>query len=209
MIMKTPFPYAEKVVDKWPISVKNVSLLAVAFADIGMHSEVPRTLEDIETFASEDPRHDYSQYLTSLYRGDWEVAVEFAQQGVELRPCCSAPLESLASALLIAGNMQAAQEAAESAMAKGPISSSIAGMLGYLHRVHGNLEAAEPLPVYSSDENPDGYSARKALSELYLDTNRCGESEPHVNWFVDYVKEEEENIALGYALEEWYENQLS
>ena len=82
-------------------------------------------------------------------------------------------------------------------------------MLGYLHLVHGNLEAAEPLLVYSFDKNPDGYSARNALSELYLATNRCGEGEPHVNWLVDFVEKEGEKIALENALEECYENQLS
>ena len=162
----------EKVVEKWPTSVENVSLLAQAYAANGIHSEAARTLEAIESFASEDPHYYYSQYLISLYRGDWNAAVEFAQKGVELRPCCSDPLESLASAHLIAGNTQAAQVAAESAMAKGSTSSSITGMLGYLHLVHGNLEAAEPLLVYSFDKNPDGYSARNALSELYLATNR-------------------------------------
>ena len=98
----------EKLVEKWPTSVENVSLLAEAYAAKGMHSEAPSTLEAIASFASEDPRYCYWQYLTSFYRGDWEAAVEFAQKGVELRPCCSAPLESLASAHLIAGNTQAA-----------------------------------------------------------------------------------------------------
>ncbi len=199
----------EKVVEKWPTSVENVSLLAQAYAANGMYSEASRILEDIESFAFDDPRYYYSQYLISLRRGDGEAALKYALKEAELRPCCSGPLETLAYAYLYLGNMQAAQEAAESAMAKGSTSSFVTATLGYIHLVHGEIEAAEPLLLHSLDKNPDGYLARFALSELYLASNRCEESEPHVNWLVDYVKEEEENIALGNALEECYENQLS
>ena len=49
---------------------------------------------------------------------------------------------------------------------------------------------------------------RYTLSELYLGTNRCGESEPHVNWLVDLETEGEQYVALRNALEECYGQRL-
>ena len=196
----------EKVAEKWPTSVNDVRLLALSYAANGMHSEAAKTLEDIEYFAFEDPLYYLGLNEISYYRGDGEAAIEYARKEVELRPCCSAPLESLSFAHLYMGNTQAAQVAAEGAMAKGSTTSFVTGMLGYIHLVHGNKEAAEPLLVHSLSKNSNSYLTRYSLAEFYLSEHHCEEGEPHVNWLFDFLEDEAEKVSLVITYQECYEN---
>ena len=196
----------EKVVERWPTSVNDVYLLAISYAYNGMESKAFETLENIEYFAFEDPLYYLGLNEISFYRGDGEAAIEYARKEVELRPCCSALLESLAFAHLYMGNTQAAQVAAESAMAKGSTSSFVTGMLRYIHLVHGNKEAAEPLLVHSLGKNPNSYLTRYSLAEFYLAEHRCEEGEPHVNWLFDFLEDEAEKVSLVITYQECYEN---
>ena len=125
-----------------------------------------------------------------------------------MRPYSSYQLESLAYALLFNEKTQAVEVAAESAMAKGSTTSLVTGMLGYIHLVHGNIEAAEPWLVHSLGKNPSLYPAHYSLSEMYFALNRCEESEPQMNWLRDYFENEARKVSLENALEEGYENRL-
>ena len=79
-------------------------------------------------------------------------------------------------------------------MAKGSTSSFVTGMLRYIHLVHGNKEAAEPLLVHSLGKNPNSYLTRYSLAEFYLAEHRCEEGEPHVNWLFDFLEDEAEKV---------------
>ena len=79
-------------------------------------------------------------------------------------------------------------------------------MLGYIHLVHGNIEAAEPWLVHSLGKNPSLYPAHYFLSEIYFASNHCEESEPQMNWLGDYFENEARKVSLENALEEGYEN---
>ena len=196
----------EKVVEKWPTSVNDVYVLAISYASNGMESKAFETLKNIEHFAFEDPLYYKALYYLSLGWGEVADSVMYAQQWSELRPWFSAPFESLALAHLYNGDTQTAQEAAENAYRKGSTSSTVTGVLGYTHLIHGEIEAAEQMLVISFDKEPTWYLTRYSLSELYLSTYRCEESEPHVNWLIDLNTEEEPRIALGNALAECYES---
>ena len=198
----------EKVVAQWPTSVNDVRLLAVSYAANGMHTEASKTLEDIEYLAFDDPLYYLALNQIALYREDWEASIEYAQKEVELRPCCSDPLESLAFAQIANGDMHAAQVAAESAVVKGSTTSNVMGLLGFIHLVHGDIEAAEPKLLDSVRKNPGWSLTRYSLGQLYVFTDRCEEGEPHVNWLLDFLEEEEEKAALENALEECYRNRL-
>lgn len=196
----------EKVVEKLPTSVPDIYLLAVSYASNGMESKAFEILRDIEPFALDDPTYYQALHKLNLYWGDLTESVKYAQQWSEMRPCCSAPLESLALAHLYNGDIRAAQEAAEKAYRKGSNSSYATGMLGYTYLIYGEIDAAEQMLLISLAKNPKLYLTRFSLSELYLSTNRCEEGEPHVNWLVDFYEEEAIKVALGIALEECYEN---
>ena len=104
------------------------------------------------------------------------------------------------------GNTQAAQVAAESPIAKGSTSSFVTGMLGYIHLVHGNKEAAEPLLVHSLSKNSNSYLTRYSLAEFYLAEHHCEEGEPHVNWLFDFLEDEAGKVSLVITYQECYEN---
>ena len=102
------------------------------------------------------------------------------------------------------GDIQTAQKAAYSATGKGSTTSAVTGLLGFTYLIQGKIEAAEEMLLHSLGKNPDSLMTRYSLSELYLGTNRCVESEPHVNWLVDLETEGEQYVALGTALEKCY-----
>lgn len=199
----------QKIVEKLPMSVYDVYSLAVSYASNGMASKAFEIIKDIEHFALEDPAYYDALFTLNLYWGDVAESVKYAQQWAEMRSCCSAPLESLAFAHLYNGDTQAAQEAAENAYQKGSTSSYVTGILGYTYLIYGEIEAAEQMLLSSFGKNPELSLTRYSLSDLYLSTNRCEESEPHVNWLVDGFADEEQKVALGNALEDCYEYQLT
>ena len=198
----------EKVVERWPTSVKDVYLLAISYAYNGMESKAFQSLKNIEHFASEDPLYYKALSNLNLFWGYGEKAVKYAQQWVEMRPCCSDPLEALAFAHLWNGDIQAAQKAAESATGKGSTTSAVTGLLGFTYLIQGEIVAAEEMLLHSLVKNPDSSMTHYSLSELYLGTNRCEESEPHVKWLVDLETEGEQYVALRNALEECYGQRL-
>lgn len=195
----------EKVLEQWPTSVSDTYLLAVSYAYNGMESKAFELIESIEHFAFEDPSYFQAQYFLNLAWGDIGESVKYAQRWSEMMSCCSTPLESLAYAHLYNGDTLAAQAAAESAMAKGSTTSFVSGLLGYIHLIHGEIVATEPLLLQSLSKNPQLHLTRYSLSELYLSTGRCEESEPHVTWLIDLFSEEEQKVALEAALAECYE----
>ena len=198
----------EKVVERWPTSVSDVYLLAISYAYNGMESKSFETLKNIDHFASEDPSYYKALSNLNLFWGNGEEAVKYAQKWSEMRPCCSGPLEGLAFAHLWNGDIPAAQKAAESATEKGSTTSALTGLLGFTYLIQGEIVAAEEMLIHSLDKNPDLSMTRYALSELYLGTDRCEESEPHVKWLVDLETEGEQYVALGNALEECYGQRL-
>ena len=123
----------EKVVERWPTSVNDVYLLAISYASNGMESKAFETLKNIEQFAFDDPLYYKALHTLNLDWGDAEEAVKYARQWVEMKPCCSDPLEALAFAHLWNGDIQAAQKAAESAADKGSPTSAVTGLLGFTY----------------------------------------------------------------------------
>ncbi len=198
----------EKVVERWPTSVSDVYLLAKSYAYNGMESKSFETLKNIKHFASEDPSYYKALSNLNLFWGYGEKAVKFAQKWSEMRPCCSDPLEALALAHIWTGDFPAAQKAAESATGKGSTTSTVTGLLGFTYLIQGEIVAAEEMLLHSLVKNPDWSMTRYSLSELYLGTDRCEESEPHVKWLVDPKTGGELYVALENALEECYGQRL-
>lgn len=81
-------------------------------------------------------------------------------------------------------------------------------MFGYTYLIYGEIEAAEQMPLPSLGKNPELHLTRHSLSELYLPSNRCEESESHVKWVANLFTDEEQKVPLGNALEDCYEYQL-
>ena len=98
----------ERVVERWPTSVKDVYLLAISYASNGMESKAFETLKNVEHFAFDDPLYYKALYNLNLVWSDAEEAVKYAQQWVEMRPSCSDPLEALAFAHQFNRDIQAA-----------------------------------------------------------------------------------------------------
>lgn len=198
-------PFLELVYTQLPNSVTDARLLAISFARNEMKSEATKTLAAIKNLAFEDPLYYQAQYELNFILGDLDSSIDNAQRWSIFRPFSSDADEAVAFAHLYNGDLDAAQRAAEKASGKGSTSSTVTSILGYSHLVRGELEDAERLLLDSAGKDADLYLTQYSLSQLYLYTNRCEESESFVGWLADQADTAEEKIDIESGLEACYE----
>ena len=198
-------PFLQLVNTKLPTSVTDARLLAISYARNEMKSEATKTLTDVRNLAFNDPLYYQAQYELNFILGDLDASIDNAQRWSIFRPYSSDANEAVAFAHLYNGDLDAAQKAAENAFEKGSTSSTVNSILGYSHLVRGEIDAAEEKLLDAIGKDPDMYLTRYSLSQMYLYTNRCEESEPHVEWLVDQADTAEEKLDVNSGLTACYD----
>ncbi len=198
-------PFLQLVSNQLPTSVTDSRLLAISFARNEMKSEATKTLSEVKSLAFNDPLYYQAQYELNFILGDLDASIDNAQRWSIFRPYSSDANEAVAFAHLYNGNLDAAQKSAENALEKGSISSTVMSILGYSHLVRGEIDEAEQKLLVSVGKDPDMYLTQYSLSQLYLYTNRCEESEPHVEWLADQADTAEEKLDINSGLTQCYD----
>ncbi len=198
-------PFLQRVNTQLPTSVTDARLLAISYARNEMKSEATRTLADIRHLAFNDPLYYQAQYELNFILGDLDASIDNAQRWSIFRPYSSDANEAVAFAHLYNGDLDAARKAAENAFEKGSTSSTVMSILGYSHLVRGEIEEAEAKLLDSVGKDPDMYLTQYSLSQLYLYTNRCEESEPHVAWLAEQADTAEEKLDINQGLTTCYD----
>ena len=198
-------PFLELVYNQLPKSVTDARLLAISYARNEMKSEATKTLAAVKTLAYDDPLYYQALYELNFILGNLDASIDNAQRWSIFRPFSSDADEAVAFAHLYNGDLDAAQRAAEKASDKGSTSSTVTSILGYSHLVRGQIDEAEKMLLDSVGKDPDMYLTQYSLSQLYLYTNRCEESEPFVGWLADQADTSEEKLDIKSGLQECYD----
>ncbi len=198
-------PFLTVVNTQLPTSVTDARLLAISYARNEMKSEATKTLTEVRNLAFNDPLYYQAQYELNFILGDLEASIDNAQRWSIFRPYSSDANEAVAFAHLYNGDLDAARKAAENAFDKGSTSSTVNSILGYSHLMRGEIDAAEEKLLAAVGKDPDMYLTRHSLSQLYLYTYRCEESEPHVEWLADQADTSAEKLDIDNRLAECYD----
>ncbi len=195
--------------DKMPYSVADARLLAIAYARNEMKSEATSTLARVRQFAFDDPLYYQALYELHFILGDLDSAIENAQRWAVFRPGSTDALESIAFAQVYNGDAEAAFRSAQNAYDRGSTTSTTLGILGYVNLLYGEFETAEDLLLRAVEKDADFYLARFSLFQMYQVSDRCEDSEPHVNWLKSKADSSEEIARFEAGLAACYERRTA
>ncbi len=194
---------------KMPYSVADARLLAIAYARNEMKSEATSTLADIRQLAFDDPLYYQAQYELNFILGDLEAAIENAQRWAVFRPGSTDALEAIAFAQVYNGDAEAAFRSAQNAYDRGSTTSTTLGILGYVNLLYGEFDTAEDLLLRSVEKDADFYLTRFSLTQMYQVSDRCEDSEPHVEWLKSKADTSEEIAQFEAGLTACYQRRVS
>ena len=197
--------HLQRAVAKLPWSVADARLLAIAHARNEQASEANSTLERVRSIAFEDPLYYQGLYEINFILGDLEAAIENAQRWSVFRPLSTDALESIAYAQIYNGDVEAALRSAQTAYDMGSTTSTTFGILGYVNLLYGDLEAAEGFLLKAVERDGDMYLAQYSLTQLYQYSDRCEDSEPHVEWLIDQANEPDEIVQIKEQLQSCFD----
>ena len=197
--------HLQRAVDKMPWSVGDARLLAIAHARNDQASQANSALERVRNIAFEDPLYYQGLYEINFILGDLEAAIENAQRWSVFRPLSTDALESIAYAQIYNGDVEAALRSAQAAYDMGATTSTTFGILGYVNLLYGNLEAAEDFLLKAVERDGDMYLAQYSLTQLYQYSDRCEDSEPHVEWLINKADEPDEVVQIKEQLQSCFD----
>lgn len=197
--------HLQRAVAKLPWSVADARLLAIAHARNEQESEANSALETVRSIAFEDPLYYQGLYEINFILGDLEAAIENAQRWSVFRPLSTDALESIAYAQIYNGDVEAALRSAQTAYDLGSTTSTTFGILGYVNLLYGDLEAAEDFLLKAVERDGDMYLAQYSLTQLYQYSDRCEDSEPHVEWLIDQADEPDEIVQIREQLQSCFD----
>jgi tetratricopeptide (TPR) repeat protein len=176
--------YFQQALDKMPRSVADARLLANAYARDNKATQARAALNQISSFAAQNPLYYQGLFEMHLYLGQTEEAIRAAQRWQVLRPESTDAMINLALAELFDNNPAAAQNYALNALEAGASGSTLYAILGESYSRAGDFEQAEKylqqaLAIYS-----DHFLARSFLAQLYLLNGECDKADPHVEWLI-------------------------
>ena len=172
----------QQALDKMPRSVADARLLANAYARAGKAAEARAALNKVAAFASQDPLYYQGLYEVYLFLGQHEDALKAVQRWQVLRPDSADAKVSLALAQLIAGNMGAAQDAAQSALDDGATGATLYAVLGQTYGRQGDFAKAEQYLLKSLAIADNNFLAHNFILSLYLAQGDCDKAAVHVAW---------------------------
>ncbi len=132
--------YFRRAYEALPRSVDDARLLAIAYAQDDKASEAMAVLNQVSSFAAEDPTYYQALYEVYMYLARRQEALRAAQQWQALRPNDTTPRVSMAMVHLLLNNLATARAVAESALADGEHSATLYAVLGGTMRRMGDLE---------------------------------------------------------------------
>ena len=195
--------------DKLPYSISDARLLAIAYARNDMESEAVQALERARPFAFDDPLFYQAQYEINFILGDLDAAIENAQRWAVFRPASTDALESIAFAQVYNGDVEAAFRSAQDAYDRGSTTSTTLGILGYVNLLMGEIDLAEDFLRQSVAKDEDMYLVQYSLTQLYQYTDRCEESQPHVDWLTEQFDTAEQRATLDEELQACYDRRTA
>ncbi|MGQ9555539.1 MAG: tetratricopeptide repeat protein [Anaerolineae bacterium] len=183
--------YLQRAHQAWPRSVADARLLAVAYARNDQASEAKAVLEEIRSFALEDPTYYQALFEVNLDLGELGEALRAAQRWQVLRPDDTEALVSTALVQLFLGNTDAARTTAEQALERGERSSILYAVLGEaLHR-QGEEKLAEEYLLKALAMSGNSLLVRNFLAAFYVSQDQCEKALPHLLWLLERVGEEQ------------------
>jgi len=192
--------YFHRAYEALPRSVDSARLLALAYARAGRGSEALAVLNEIKSFALDDPTYYQALYEVYTNLGNRREALRAAQRWQAVRPNETQSRVYIALTHLLLGNLAAARGAAESALADGERSATLYATLGEtLHR-QGEVEKAEEYLVQAVERNENHYLARDLLANFYLAQDQCEKALPHLRWLLERTTDEDEMATLKQAI---------
>ena len=197
--------HLQRAVAKIPWSVADARLLAIAHARNDQKSEANSALEQVRSIAFEDPLYYQGLYEINFILGDLEAAIENAQRWSVFRPLSTDALESIAYAQIYNGDVEAALRSAQAAYDMGSTTSTTFGILGYVNLLYGEMEMAEDFLLKAVERDGDMYLAQYSLTQLYQYSDRCEDSEPHVEWLIGKADEPDEVVQIKAQLQSCFD----
>ena len=182
--------YYRQAYDVLPRSVSDARMLAVAYAYDDKAAEAKAVLNEIASFAIEDPTYYQARFEVLLNLGEAREALTAAQRWQVLRPDDTEPSVSIAFAHLLLGNTDAARSTAEYALKEGENSAILYTVLGESLRRQGEVESAEEYLLQAVALNENHFLARYYLAALFFSSNRCASALPHLHWLLGEMDEE-------------------
>jgi tetratricopeptide (TPR) repeat protein len=185
--------YFQQALDKLPRSVADARLLANAYARDNKATEARAALNQISSFAAQNPLYYQGLFEMYLYLGQTEEAIRAAQRWQVLRPESTDAMINLALAELFDNNPAAAQSYAQNALDAGATGSTLYAILGESYSREGDFEQAEEYLQQALAIYPDHFLARSFIAQLYLINGDCDKAEPHVEWLLQDAVDDPEN----------------
>ncbi|MFN8489791.1 MAG: tetratricopeptide repeat protein [Caldilineaceae bacterium] len=186
----------KQALDKMPRSVADARLLANAYARAGKAAEARAALNKVATFANQDPLYYQGLYEVYLFLGQHEDALKAVQRWQVLRPNNADAKVSLALAQLIAGNIGAAQSAAQSALDDGATGATLYAVLGQTYGRQGDFAKAEQYLLQSLAIADNNFLAHNFILSLYLAHGDCDKAAVHVAWLKANSKDSKNTAQL-------------
>jgi tetratricopeptide (TPR) repeat protein len=187
--------YFQQALEKLPRSVADARLLANAYARDGKAAEARAVLNEISSFAAENPLYYQALYEVHLFLGQTEEAIRAAQRWRVFRPNSTDAMINLALAELFNNNPAAAQNYAQDALDAGAPGATVYAILGESYSRAGNFDQAEEYLQRALAINGDHFLARNFMAQLYLLGGECDRAEPHIDWLEQEADDDDESIA--------------
>jgi tetratricopeptide (TPR) repeat protein len=187
--------YFQQALERLPRSIADARLLANAYARDQKAAEARAVLNQISSFAAENPLYYQALYEVHLFLGQTKEAIRAAQRWRVFRPNSTDAMINLALAELFDNNPAAAQNYAQNALNAGATGATLYAVLGESYSRAGNFEQAEKYLQHALAINSDHFLARNFMAQLYLLGGQCDKAEPHINWLKQEAKGNDESVA--------------